>query len=163
MAMLLALIVVLSIIEGSLPPIPMLPPGVKLGLANVVTMFALFYIGKREALGLNVLKSGFVLITRGFTAGVLSLCGGLLSVIVLIILTALFKDRLSYIILSIFGAIFHNIGQLAAIIVILGTLNTAYYLPVLIIAGIIMGAVTGILLKTLLPALKGISPRKDNH
>ncbi len=153
MAMLLTLIVVLSIFESMLPPFPMLPPGVKIGLANIVTMYTIFFIGKKEAFILNIAKGVFVLITRGFTAGILSLCGGILSICVIIVLTFIFKKKISYMILSIAGAISHNIGQLIAIIIIMNNKYTAYYLPVLLIAGIIMGSITGILLKTLLPVL----------
>ncbi len=153
MAMLLTLIVVLSIFESMLPPFPMLPPGVKIGLANIVTMYTLFFIGKKEAFILNIAKGIFVLITRGVTAGVLSLCGGILSICVIILLTFIFKKKISYMILSIMGAISHNIGQLIAIIIMMNNKYTVYYLPVLLIAGVIMGSITGILLKTLLPVL----------
>lgn len=153
MAMFLTLIVVLSFLESTLPPFPMLPPGVKIGLANVVTMYTLFFIGKKEAFILNIAKGVFVLITRGVTAGILSLCGGILSICVIILLTWIFKSKISYMLLSICGAISHNIGQLTAIIIMLDNKYTIYYLPVLLIAGIIMGSITGILLKTLLPVL----------
>lgn len=153
MAMLLTLIVALSIFEAMLPPFPMLPPGVKIGLANIVTMYTLFFIGKKQAFSLNIAKGVFILITRGMTSGILSLCGGILSICVIILLSGLFKDKISYMLLSIFGAISHNIGQLIAITIILGNKYALYYLPVLIGAGILMGSITGILLKTLLPVL----------
>lgn len=153
MAMLLTLIVVLSIFEATIASLFALPPGVKLGLANIVTMFTLFYLGKKQAFSLNIAKGIFVLITRGFNAGVLSLSGGILSICVIILLSAIFNKKISYMLLSIMGAVFHNIGQLIAITIILGNVYTIYYLPILIISGIIMGSITGILLKTLLPVL----------
>lgn len=152
MAMLLTLIVVLSIVESMLVGLMALPPFVRLGLANIVTMFALFFIGKKEALELSVIKSIFVLMTRGFTAGILSFFGGLISIIVIILLSAVFKDRISYLLLSIAGAVFHNLGQLSVATVILNT-YTLYYAIVLIPMGVVMGCITGILLKTLLPVL----------
>lgn len=152
MAMLLTLIVVLSIFESTLPPFPFLPPGVKIGLANTVTMFTLFFIGKKEAFVLTVLKAIFVMITRGFTAGVLSLCGGVLSICVLILFVCLNK-KASYLVLSISGAIAHNIGQLIAVSLMFNNFYTFYYLPVLIVSGIVMGSVTGVLLKTTMPVL----------
>lgn len=154
MAMLLTLIVVLSVFESTLPPMPFLPPAVRPGLANIVTMFALFFIGKKEAFSLALLKSCFVMLTRGITSGILSLSGGILSILTLIVLCSIFGNKISYILLSIFGAVMHNIGQLTAIIIILRTPATAYYLPVLLISGIIMGSVTGILLNILLPVLQ---------
>lgn len=157
MSMLLAMIVVLSIFEGMLPPLPYLPPGVKIGISNIVTMYTLFCMDKRSALTLAVVKSLFVGITRGVTAGILSICGGLLSIFVLLILLYLFKDKLSYIFLSILGAIAHNIGQLIAITIILNSIYTLYYLPILLIAGIIMGTLTGTLLKVVMPVLSRLS------
>ena len=157
MSMLLAMIVVLSIFEGMLPPLPYLPPGVKIGISNIVTMYTLFCMDTRSALTLAAVKSLFVGITRGVTAGILSICGGLLSISVLLILLYLFKDKLSYIFLSILGAIAHNIGQLMAITIILNSIYTLYYLPILLIAGIIMGTITGTLLKVVMPVLSRLS------
>lgn len=154
MAMLLTLIVVLSIFESMLTAVMALPPGIKPGLANIVTMFALFFIGKKEAFLLTVAKGVFVLITRGFTSGVLSITGGILSILVIIIISAILKDKISYLLLSIAGAVFHNTGQLLALTLLLGNNKyTLYYLPVLIVSGIIMGVITGVLLKTLMPVL----------
>lgn len=153
MAMLLTLIVVLSIFESMLPPFPFLPVGVKIGLANVVTMFTLFFIGKKQAFMLTVLKAVFVGITRGFTAGLLSLSGGLLSVAILILLLFVFGSKISYLCLSISGAIMHNVGQLVAVSLLMHNFYSLYYLPVLIASGVLMGSITGVLLKTVLPVL----------
>jgi heptaprenyl diphosphate synthase len=92
------------------------------------------------------------MITRGFTAGVLSLCGGVLSICVLILFVCLNK-KASYLVLSISGAIAHNIGQLIAVSLMFNNFYTFYYLPVLIVSGIVMGSVTGVLLKTTMPVL----------
>lgn len=162
MAMLLALIVALSFFESTLPPFPFLPPGVKIGLANVVTMFALFFIGKKEAFTLNMAKSVFVGITRGVTAGILSFCGGVLSILILILLCSIFKSKISYLALSICGAVAHNMGQLLAVSLMMNNYYTVYYIPILLISGIIMGSITGVLLKTLLPVLS-YPARKEFH
>ena len=74
--LLFALAMALSFIEGTLV-IPGLLPGMKLGLANIVVMYALFFMGPKQALVLDVLKALFVFLVSGFTAGFLSLCGGL--------------------------------------------------------------------------------------
>lgn len=152
-AMLLTMIIVLSIFEAMLPPMPFLPPGVKLGLANVVAMYALFFDGKRSAYMLTVAKSAFVFVSRGAVAGFLSLCGGVLSILVLILLISIFKEKLSYIVLSIFGAIFHNIGQIIGCFFIFESAYVFYYIPFLIISAIIMGGITGTVLKAVMPAL----------
>lgn len=154
MGLMLAIVSVLTYIEHSIPPIPFLPPNVKLGLSNIITMFCLYYLGRKEALLLAFLKSGFVFLTRGMMAGILSLSGGVLSVLVLIFLTTVFKDKISFILASVLSAIAHNVGQYAAISILMQTNIFAYYLPILIILGVVMGIITGILLKTVMPALK---------
>ena len=79
---LFALAMVLSFAESSIAPLLGLAPGMKLGLANVVVMYALLFLGGRAALALVLLKAGFGLLTRGAVAGLLSLAGGLLSLLV---------------------------------------------------------------------------------
>lgn len=152
-AMLFAVCVVLMFVEGMIPPIPTLPPGVKLGLANIVVMYTLFFLGTRQAFAVLLLKSGFVLLTRGIVAFGMSFCGGLLSVFVLILLFRLKKINISYIIASVLSAIAHNMGQLIISSLILKTATVFYYSPVLLISGVVMGAVTGMTLRVLLPAV----------
>lgn len=156
MAMLLTLIVVLSIVESMFPTLPFFPPGVKLGLSNIVTMYSLFFMGKKEGLFLAILKSFFIFITRGTMSGILSFCGGISSITIILILIFIFKNKMSYIVISIIGAIFHNIGQLIAISLLLGSNYVFYYFPVLLISGIIMGSITGILLNTIMPVFDNL-------
>lgn len=140
MGLLFALSVVLSFLEGTLTPLLGLPPGVKLGLANVVVMYALFFLGRGSAFTLVLLKSFFVLLTRGAMAGALSLGGGLLSLGVMAVL-CLFRSRPSVFILSVCGAITHNFGQLLVInLLMTQSVYTLYYAPVLLLSGLGMGA-----------------------
>lgn len=150
LALLFALAIVLSILE-SLLPIPAPVPGIRLGLSNIVVMFALFHLGKRDTLAIVILKAAFVAATRGVTAGILSLSGGLLAFLVMAILLVIFKDRMTYLLISVAGAIAHNVGQIAAASVILQT-ALWLYLPVLLVSGIITGFATSILLKLTAPA-----------
>jgi heptaprenyl diphosphate synthase len=131
-----------------------LPPGIKLGLSNIVTMYCLFFIGKFPAITIATLKSLFVLLTKGFTAGVLSLTGGLCALAVMILLNVLFREKCSYTMLSIMGGISNNIGQIAMASLILQTQLVLYYLPILLIGGLIAGLLTGTLLKIVMPALR---------
>ena len=165
MAMLFALAMVLSYLEGMLPPIPYLPPGFKLGLSNIITMYTLFFMGKRQALLIAVLKSAFVLITRGAVSGALSLAGGICSLLVMTGLILIFKDRISYLMLSILGAISHNMGQLLVVTLIMLNSYALWYTPLLIIAGIVMGSITGTLLKAVMPGLNSIAGgrKKENE
>lgn len=155
MGLLLALALVLNMAEGMLPALPAMPPGVRLGLSNIVILYCVLYLGGKEAFTLAVLKSGFVFLTRGFSAGFISLCGGLLSVAVMA-LTAR-SDRLSILFKSVLGALAHNLGQLIAAAFYLQSLYTFYYAPVLALSGILMGSLTALLTRTVLPALRRIS------
>ncbi len=155
-AMLFAVSIVLSWFEGLLPsffPVP----GIKLGLSNVVTMYALFFVNAPTAIVIALLKSGFVMLTRGVTAGFLSLGGGILSVGVMALCTKL-GGSVGF--ASILGAVFHNIGQLAAAGLILSAPFLWYYIPILVLSGIVMGALTGAVLRLVLPAVSKL-PRDD--
>lgn len=156
--LLFAVVLVLSILENQLPmPVPV--PGVKLGLSNIVVMYSLFFVGKKQAFLLAVLKSLFVFMTRGAVAALLSLCGGVLSILMMTMLLLIFKDKISYLILSIAGAVFHNVGQFIAICLLYTSLNLWVYLPVLLISGVIAGVATSTLLKFSLPALQRVGLR----
>ena len=150
--LLFALAMALSFIEGSLV-IPGLLPGMKLGLANIVVMYALFFMGARQALILDVLKALFVFLVSGATAGFLSLCGGLLSLLVMWLLFYHCPVRPTWFILSVCGALAHNIGQLLGASVILSTAVSLYYAPVMLVLGLVMGMLTSVTLRALLPAL----------
>ncbi len=150
--LLFALAMALSFIEGTLV-IPGLLPGMKLGLANIVVMYALFFMGPRQALVLDVLKAMFVFLVSGFTAGLLSLCGGLLSLLVMWLLYYVLPVRPTWFILSVCGALAHNVGQLLGAGVIISSSLSLYYAPVMLVMGLVMGALTSITLRALLPAL----------
>ncbi len=153
--LLLALAIALSAAEGMLPALPMLPPGVKLGLSNIVTMYAVFFLGFRQALLIAVLKSLFVLLTRGPTGAFLSALGGLLSVCVMVFLSKI--PRLSRMYISIGGAVSHNVGQLLGAVLMLRSGYAFFYAPVLILSGIVMGSLTGVLLRFVMPGLEYLS------
>ncbi|MBS5931327.1 MAG: Gx transporter family protein [Clostridiales bacterium] len=154
--LLFAIAMVLSVVESSFPPIMAAVPGVKMGLSNIAVMYALFFLNKRQAYTIAILKAGFVFLTRGAASSLLSLCGGLLSLTIMAILMIVFKKRISYLILSIFGAVFHNIGQLIAISFIFTSVYIWAYLPVLLFSGILAGIATSILLRFILPALQRV-------
>ena len=104
-AMLFALAIVLSFVEGLIAPLFALPPGVKLGLGNIVVMYCMVYLGFSSAVKVSALKGFFSFLTRGFTAGVLSFTGGMFSVIIMFVLLKIFKDKINYYTLSVFGAL----------------------------------------------------------
>lgn len=134
--LLFALAMALSFIEGTLV-IPGLAPGMKLGLANIVVMYALFFMGARQALYLDLLKALFVFLVSGWTAGFLSLCGGLLSLLVMWMLYYKLPFRPTWFILSVCGALSHNIGQLLGAGLILSSAMSLYYAPVMLVLGLV--------------------------
>ena len=105
MGLLFALAMALSFLESLLPALPMLPPGIRLGLSNIVTMYALFVLGP----------------------------------------------------VSVFGGAAHNMGQLIAARFIISNQYVWYYLPVLLAAGLLMGAITGMALRVVMPYLDRLS------
>lgn len=143
MGMLVALAFIFSYIE-TLIPISVGIPGVKLGLANLVTIVALYTIGTAPALGLLLLR----IVLTGFTFGNLasmmySLGGGILSFLVM---AAAKKTKLFSIAgVSILGAVFHNVGQIVVAVLVVETKSLFYYLPVLLISGMAAGVLIGIL------------------
>ena len=153
--MMLALCLVLSYLESMLSPLLGLAPGIKLGLANIVVMYAILCLDTKQAFVLVLLKSFFGLITRGAVAGMVSLGGGLVSLLVMVLLLKASKP--THFILSASGAIAHNIGQLMVASVVLGSGLAMGYAPVLMVAGLIVGGVNSLLLDAVLPSLQKIS------
>lgn len=158
LGVMLALMIVASTLEHTIPTPPMLPPNIKLGLANIIVMYVVIMIGKKEAIILAILKSLFILLIRSAAPAFMSICGGLISIFTIIILLYMFNKNISYILLSVSGAIAHNIGQLFAASLLLSA-NFFIYLPVMIIFGVIMGSVTGILLGVIMPVFTKIFDR----
>ncbi len=157
-----AIAIILSIIENSLPPLPIAVPGVKFGLSNIAVMYVLFFVGKESAYMVAVLKAVFVFATRGWIASVLSLTGGVLSLTIMILLMVLFREKISYLILSIAGAVFHNIGQLIAVSIVYTNLYLMYFMPVLLVTGVLAGIVTSVLLNVIRPAFKRVGFNNKN-
>jgi heptaprenyl diphosphate synthase len=149
-----AVALIIAVVENSLPPLPGTIPGVKFGFSNIAVMYVLFFVGKKEAYAVAFLKAVFVFTTRGFVAATLSMAGGLLSITVMVLLLLIFKDKVSYLILSISGAVFHNIGQLVAVSLIYTNFYLLYYFPVLLVAGVIAGVATATLLKIIMPVFQ---------
>ena len=148
--MLFALAIALSYLESLVSPLLGLMPAIKLGLSNIVVMYALLFLRTRTALLLVVLKALFAFLTRGATAGFLSLCGGSLSLAVMLVLLHL---PVSGYIFCAGSALAHNLGQLAGAAVLLSSAMALGYAPVLLAAGLIVGGISCILSRALFAAL----------
>ena len=142
-AILTAFALIAFVIEGAIPPLTPIY-GVKLGLANVFTLFALYALGTRYGMAVMLLRIVLGNIFAGqLVSFIYSLTGGLLSFLLMILLKRFFPTKQMWV-LSVLCAVTHNIGQLLAAIFMLQSMAIAYYLPVLILSGIIAGAFTGI-------------------
>ncbi len=153
-AILCALAISMGFLEGLIPPIPFLPPGAKLGFSNIITMFTAGSLGLPQALTVAAVKSLFAFVTRGATAGFMSLSGGLLSAFAMYFLMKYSRKYLGLVGISVICAVCHNLGQLAAARIITQTQTIYNYAPALAVFGIVMGTLTGIVLKAVLPALE---------
>ena len=101
---------------------------------------------------LVILKSAFVFLTRGFTAGIMSIFGGFAAFAVTALLFR--RTNASYILISVLGALAHTLGQLLAARMVLGTNSIFAYAPVLSVSSIAAGICTGIVLKSVFPKLE---------
>ena len=149
-----ALALIFSYVE-SLIPIQIGIPGVKLGLANLIIVIALYKMSLKEAYLLSVTR----VVLSGFIFGNLfsilySLAGGLLSLSVMALLKK--HGDFSVIGISIAGGVSHNIGQLVVAMVVVETFSVVYYIPVLLIAGLITGLLIGITADEMLRRLTNI-------
>ena len=144
-----AISMVLSYLE-SLIPLSFAVPGVKLGLANIAVIFALYKLGPKEAVAVSLVRVVWMAILFGNVMTLAySVSGAVLSLTAMILLKR--SDRFSAVGVSVVGGILHNAGQILAAMALMGTAQIVYYLPVLCIsgtaAGVAVGAVAGILVK----------------
>lgn len=148
----MALALIFSYVE-SLVPISLGIPGVKLGLANLIVIITLYKMGIREAYVISIVR----VILAGFIFGnmfgiIYSLAGGLLSLTVMMLLKR--TDWFSIIGISMAGGVFHNVGQLIVAGIVVETPSVIYYLPALLLAGLITGCIIGVISKEMLKRLK---------
>mgnify|MGYP001122416561 CR=1 FL=1 len=159
-ALLTALALALSYLENLFPLSLAIPiPGVKLGLANIVTVFALYALGPGEAL-LILLARCFLgaLFAGNMNALIFSLLGGLCAMTAMVLLSR--RRGLSLYGVSIGGAAAHNCGQIAAAMLSLGSSAPLYYLPVLLLVSLLTGGLTGLASACLFQGLRHTEWRK---
>ena len=150
-----ALALIFSYVE-TLIPINFGIPGIKLGLANLIIIIALYKMRVKEAYALSVVR----VVLAGFMFGnlfsiIYSLAGGFLSLTVMALLKK--TDKFSLFGISMAGGVFHNVGQLIVAILVMENLNIAYYMPVLLISGLITGFMIGLVAGEMLKRLTKLS------
>lgn len=146
------LALIMSYIEMQIPNIIMIP-GAKLGLANIVIVVVLYQYGLKESSLINLLR---IVIINTIFGSIISFTyafvGGFLSLLLMYFLKKC--NKFSYSFVSIIGGLSHNIGQIIVAIVITNTKELLYYLPMLIVFGIISGVVIGVISSIILNKLK---------
>ena len=153
MAVLTAIALTIFMLESQLPaPVPI--PGVKLGLANIITLTAMLLLGRREA--------GAVLLVRvvmgsmfagGPSALLYSAAGGLLAYITMCLTLGLFPENRLWVVSALAG-VAHNAGQLLACALVVKTPGVFAYAPILAVSGVLTGVFTGLAAMYLVRALK---------
>jgi len=154
LALMTSLALVLSIIESWIQiPVPVY--GVKLGLANIVTLAVLIFFGPGEAVLVVIARVALSSIFGGgFVIFLFSISGGLLSTVVMAFLQKRGSAWFSILGVSIAGSIMHNIGQLLVASMIMKEIAVMTYLPVLLISGVVMGCFTGLCTRFMVKAME---------
>jgi len=153
-AVLVAQGMVLGFIE-SMIPVPFIVPGAKLGLANIVTLTAIYFLNFKEATAVVLLRVFLSAITFGSLSSFMySLSGGILSLLAMAFMLKFFKDKFSLMSISIVGALAHNIGQLFVAAIVINNYLIMGYLPALMVAAIPTGLFVGLVAKNLIRYLE---------
>ncbi len=151
--MTLALAMILSYVESQLPLFVAIP-GMKLGLANVAVVYALYAFGGREAALVSVLRVCLVSLLFGNGSTFFySAAGAGLSLLAMLILKK--SRRFSAVGVSMLGGVMHNVGQIAMAGILLGRSVLLYYLPLLLVSGTVAGCMIGLLAGELVKRVHG--------
>ena len=140
-ALFASLALIFSYVEAILPAAPGIP-GIKLGIANLFVIIAMYRLDSRYALTINLIRiflAGFMF--SGLYGAIYSLCGCILSFAVMCLLKK--SDAFSVVGVSMGGGVAHNIGQLSIAAILVSSPQIFYYLPVLIISGTVSGILIG--------------------
>lgn len=135
--------ILISLLEFLIPvPIPV--PGVKLGLANIITLIALVYLPVTDVISVVAIRCFVVaLLTRGVMTLAFSMSGGILSALIMVLIYRRFSRYFSFKAISIVGALIHNTTQIFVASLLLGQFIVFYYLPILAVSALITGYITG--------------------
>lgn len=153
LAMLTAVALIIFIVELQIPnPFPI--PGIKLGLANIITVYAVYHYRAAEVamiVGVRILLGS--VFSGNFMALLYSACGSFLCLLGMLLLKKVISERYVWL-ASIFGALLHNTGQMAAALLVTQTPSLLMYYPFLVVSGCLAGLFTGLCAWLLIPRLK---------
>ena len=142
MAIAVTLAMILSFVESQIPAFVAIP-GVKIGLANIAVVFALYKLGWKEAVVISFVRVFMISMLFGSVASLFySAAGAAVSLTGMILLKKL--PAFSFVSVSVIGGVLHNMGQIAMACILLETNIWKYYLPFLVLSGTIAGIVVGI-------------------
>ena len=149
MALLTAIALTIFMVEAQIPALVPVP-GVKLGLSNIVTVFAVFAMGSKEAASILFVRIFLGAVFAGnFSTILYSAAGGALAIVTTILLRKLLTKKQLWV-AGILGAVAHSIGQMAMAVAITRTVGLVSYLPVMILCSIVTGLFTGLCAQFLL-------------
>lgn len=156
-AILTSMALCLFIIESFIQ-LPFAFPGAKIGFANIISVISLYLLSPIETLIIIVLRVFLgTIFTGNLSSFLFSLSGALLSFLMMFLTRMLFKDKVSAVGISMIGGISHNIGQVLMAMLILQNTNIFWYLPFLLITGIVTGIFIGLTSKYVIDHLKKIN------
>ncbi len=160
LALFTAFAVVLGYVESFIPSLGI--PGAKLGLANLAVMLTMYMLGTYQGLIVSIIRILIIGMYFGNLFSILfSIAGAVISYVVMVLLKK--TNILSMITIGVFGGVFHNIGQIIIAMFVVETYQVIYYLPVLLIVGIITGAVIGTVSNMVYSRTKNIIKINTNH
>ena len=143
---------ILSYVESRIPPLVAIP-GIKVGLANIAVIFTLYKFGFKEAITVSVIRVFLISLLFGNTVSLMySVAGATLSLCSMLLLKKL--TPLSAVSVSVCGGIMHNVGQIATAAFMLNTSVVIYYLPFLLLSGIIAGVAVGVVSAILIKRIR---------
>ena len=155
LALLTAIALTIFVIEAQIPPLVPIA-GVKMGLANVITLFALVTLGRKEAFTVMTLRVILGSIFAGSVVSFMYSAAGALVCFVFMAIAAYVLKRDMVWFISVIGAIGHNIGQIAIAAALTKTVQVVWYLPILMISAVITGVFTGLVTQQMLRHGNGI-------
>lgn len=155
-AMLTTIALIIFMIELQIPPLIPAIPGIKMGLANIITVYAMFTLGPVATGEILIIRILLGSIFAGQVMSLLySLAGGAMCYLIMLLMRKIVTINQIWI-CSVIGAIFHNLGQIIVAVMITGVMQVAYYLPILIISGIIAGTFTGLCAQAIVKRLDSL-------
>lgn len=160
-AMLLSLSVVLGLIESFIPLVGSVVPGLKLGLANIIVIFALYTLSFKDALYISVMRVFLIGLLRTGLFNIIfffSLFGAIFSIVTMFL--AKKYTKLSLVGISVVGSLFHSIGQIVVVMIGLSNVKVIFYLPYLLLFSIPTGIIVGLLSKKVLDYFQVVENKK---